>query len=173
VLGEEYLTFNENPLAEFSDLLVMDLNSSVRTYSYILSFFYVMILPIVWVLIVWLIMHKTGELVRFREYYAIASISFLVPSIIIGIVGFFIPYQIIARFAMILHAAYFFICVSRINSMNNKGLIKEPNKTFVETNSTPVENNESIETKPINEVNYNQKEEVKSENNRPKISEIE
>ena len=172
VLGDDYLTFNDNPLTEFSDLLVMDLNSSVRTYSYILSFFYVMILPIVWVLIVWLIMRKNGELVRFREYYAIASISFLVPSIIIGIVGFFIPYQIIARFAMILHAAYFFICVSRINSMNNKGIVKEPNKKVIEVNSSPIESNENIETKPISEVDYH-KEEQKSENNRPKISEIE
>ena len=73
---------------------------------------------------------------------------------------------------MILHAAYFFICVSRINSMNNKGIVKEPNKKVIEVNSSPIENNENIETKPISEVDYH-KEEQKSENNRPKISEIE
>jgi hypothetical protein len=168
-LGKDYLTFDENPLAEMSDLLVLDLQSSVKTYNYILSFFYVMVLPIMWVLIVWLVMHKNGVLSRFREYYAVASVAFLVPSIIIGIVGLFIPYQIISRFAMILHAGYYFICASRINSMD-KPVSNKENKAKKDSEIIDVES--EINTTPINELNYNEPEEHK-EQNKSHISQIE
>ena len=169
-LGSDYLTFDENPLAEMSDLLVMDLQSSIRTYNYILSFFYVVVLPLIWVLIVWLVMHKNGELTRFREYYAIASVSFLVPSIIIGIVGFFIPYQLISRFAMILHAGYYFVCASRINSMS-KNKPDAPKQKFVKEEVIDVE--AEIKPTPINQINYNENEVVKTQENKTHISEIE
>lgn len=172
VLGEEYLDFSGNPLTKLSDLLVMDLNTSVRTYSYILSFFYVMVLPIIWVLIVWLIMHKNGELVRFREYYAIAGVAFLVPSIIIGIIGWFVPYQIIAKFAMIIHAGYYFVCISRINSMSKKVSTNGNGKKIIEAT---VETNPVVKTKPIQEMDDNslQSNNSNSEHNRSKVSEIE
>ena len=171
-LGEDFMTFDENPLTEISDLLVLDLNSSVRTYNYILSFFYVVVLPIVWVLIVWLVMHKNGELVRFREYYAIASIAFLLPSIVIGIVGYFIPYQSISRFAMILHAGYYFVCVSRINSMG-KGKVSSAKEQVIDVNPVETKNYTDIKTKPIEQVNYSGQEEPKKSENRSHISEIE
>lgn len=169
-LGSDYLTFDENPLTEMSDLLIMDLQSSIRTYNYILSFFYVVILPLIWVLIVWLVMHKNGELTRFREYYAIASVSFLVPSIIIGIIGFFIPYQLISRFAMILHAGYYFVCASRINSMTrNKSDSNKPKLVKQEV----IEVDEEIKPTPINQINYGDKEVNKPEETKTHISEIE
>ena len=168
-LGDEYLKFDENPLAKMSDLLVLDLQSSVKTYNYILSFFYVVILPIMWVLIVWLVMHKNGVLSRFREYYAVASVAFLVPSIIIGIVGFFIPYQIISRFAMILHAGYYVVCASRINSMDRpqtkKGNMVKKSQEIIEVET-------EINTTPINELNYNEQSAPKDEN-KSHISQIE
>lgn len=173
LMGKEQLTLSENPLVELSDLMVNTKASDVRTQSYILSFFFVIILPIIWVLIIWLIMHKNGELVRFREYYAVASVSFLIPSIIIGIVGLFIPYYTISRFAMLLHAAYYFICVTRINSMSN-GSKKSNNKKVieaeVETNNT--NSNSNISTKPIDTIDYNNTE-IKKEENRSHVSQVE
>ena len=121
-LEEANLPFTklENPIQAFSDILVYCCAESVGTYSYILSFFYMVILPILWVLVMWLLMKKGSVLTRFREYYSIAAISFIAPSILTAIVGLFIPYTIISKVVMIVQAVYYFIVVSRINSMTVK-----------------------------------------------------
>ena len=158
-LEEANLPFTklDNPIQAFSDILVYCCAESVGTYSYILSFFYMVILPILWVLVMWLLMKKGSVLTRFREYYSIAAISFIAPSILTAIVGLFIPYTIISKVVMIVQAVYYFIVVSRINSMpvNNKDKAEE---VVIDIPT------EKIETVPVAEA-------VETESKKPSIIE--
>ena len=158
-LEEANLPFTklDNPIQAFSDILVYCCAESVGTYSYILSFFYMVILPILWVLVMWLLMKNGSVLTRFREYYSIAAISFIAPSILTAIVGLFIPYTIISKVVMIVQAVYYFIVVSRINSMpvNNKDKAEE---VVIDIPT------EKIETVPVAEA-------VETESKKPSIIE--
>ena len=143
-LEEANLPFTklENPIQAYSNILVYCCAESVGTYNYILSFFYMVVLPILWVLVIWLLMKKNSVLTRFREYYSIAAISFIAPSILTAIVGLFIPYTIISKVVMIVQAVYYFIVVSRINSIPIPKDSKEPEVII----DVP---NEKIETTPV------------------------
>ena len=158
-LEEANLPFTklENPIQAFSDILVYCCAESVGTYSYILSFFYMVILPILWVLVMWLLMKKGSVLTRFREYYSIAAISFIAPSILTAIVGLFIPYTIISKVVMIVQAVYYFIVVSRINSMP----VNNTDKAEEVVIDIPTE---KIETVPVAEA-------VETESKKPSIIE--
>ena len=158
-LEEANLPFTklENPIQAFSDILVYCCAESVGTYSYILSFFYMVILPILWVLVMWLLMKKGSVLTRFREYYSIAAISFIAPSILTAIVGLFIPYTIISKVVMIVQAVYYFMVVSRINSMP----VNNTDKAEEVVIDIPTE---KIETVPVAEA-------VETENKKPSIIE--
>ena len=137
-------------------MMVTSSVTSVKVYSYILAAFYVVLLPIMWVLIMWLILHKNGELQRLREYYAVAAAAMVLPSIITAIVGLWIPYTIMSRIAMIVQAVWYFVVCTIINTAKkHKTVVEEvaaedaPEGEFVE--SVP-------ETAPLSA--YEEKEEV-------------
>ena len=115
-----------NPLKTYADMMVTSSVTSVRVYSYILAAFYVVLLPIMWVLIMWLILHKNGELQRLREYYAVCAASMVLPSIIIAIVGLWIPYTIMSRIAMIVQAVWYFVVCTVINTSKRRKKEAEP-----------------------------------------------
>ena len=131
---------NDHPLARFSDILVYSCGNSVKTYSYLLSFFYVVLLPLLWVFVMWLLLKRNGELTRFREYYAICAVSHVLPTIITAIIGLFYPYTFFAKYAMIITALYFLINVTIINTLgkSRKQMINKEN--------------DEVELKKINDV---------------------
>lgn len=160
-LQEADINFNElsktTPLFELTDIIIYSCESSVKLYSFILSIFYNFLLPLLWIFVMWLILHKGGELTRFREYYAICACTMILPSIITAIVGLFIPFTIFAKFSMIVEAVWFFIVVSIINSMKRQRTkVEEPK---VEEEAT-VE--EEVKTQEISEIKEEQKEEEES-----------
>ena len=145
-----------NPLATFSDMMVTSSVTSVKVYSYILAAFYVVVLPIMWVLIMWLILHKNGELQRLREYYAVAAAAMILPSIATAIVGLWIPYTIMSRIAMIVQAVWYFVVCTIINTAKKRKTVVEevPSETVPEGELA-----EAVpETAPLS--TYEEKEEV-------------
>ncbi len=154
-LGINVLDLRElNPLNEYADTVISTCVTSIKTTSYILSVFFNVVLPLLWVFVMWLLLHKNGELTRFKEYYAIAATSMILPAIITSIVGLFIPYTIIARFAFIVNAVFYLTCVLIINNMGRKA--KNLQQQNAKKDDEPIEIQE-VETKPINE--YNETEE--------------
>ena len=145
-LQESGLKFTnlENPIQDYANIMIDSCAESVNTYSYILSIFYMVILPVLWVLVMWLVMKKNGVITRFREYYSVAAISFIVPSLIAGIVGLFIPYPIISKYIMIVQAIYYFIVVTIING-NTKNQVQSEPKEVIDVPA------EKIETTPVSE----------------------
>ena len=138
----------ENPIVDYTEISLDACKTMVSTYGYILSFFYVVVLPILWIFVIWLLMKKNAELTRFREYYSICAASMLLPSLIGGIVTLFIPYSIIAKVIMFVQAVFYLIVVSRINAVKpNKN---DKNKKEEVIDIYPEE--EKIETKPIQDV---------------------
>ncbi|MBR2891617.1 MAG: YIP1 family protein [Bacilli bacterium] len=151
----------ENPLHDCANIMINTCKESVSIYGYILSFFYVVVLPILWVFVIWLLMRKNAEITRFREYYSICAASFLFPSLIGGIVTLFVPYTIISRIIMIAQAVFYFIVVSRINAVKTKNPPKQKEEVI---DVTPV--HEDIKTRPVQEVL-----EDNTENRKPSIIE--
>lgn len=152
----------ENPIVDFTEIALDTCTNSVSMYGYILSFFYVVVLPLLWVFVIWLLMKKNAEITRFREYYSICAASFLLPSLLGGIVTLFIPYTLIARIIMIAQAVFYFVVVSRINAAKPN----QDNNKKVKKEVIDVEPEEVIKTKPLHEVL-----EDKGENRRPSIIE--
>lgn len=156
---------NNNPLEAYSDIFVGLYGESMRSYNYLTGFIYIVVLPLLWMVAIYLIMHKNGELTRFREYYSVASVSFLLPSIVMAIIGMFVPYYRLASFYMIVHAGYFLFVVARINKLgknkNDDDVEKPSKKKVVEVEA----NDYAVETKPA--ADYN------SEHNFQKPSQVE
>lgn len=161
---EDYYN-NNDPLETYSDVFVALYGQSMRTYNYLVGLIYIIVLPLLWMVAIYLIMHKNGELTRFREYYSVASVSLLVPSVVISIVGMFVPYYRLASFYMIIHAGYFLFVISRINKLsktkNCKDEPSQPDKKVVDVAETDY----AVETKPASEYN--------TENNFQKPSQVE
>ena len=153
----------ENPIVDFTEISLDTCTDSVSMYGYILSFFYVVVLPILWVFVIWLLMKKNAEITRFREYYSICAASFLFPSLLGGIVTLFIPYTLIARLIMIAQAVFYFIVVSRINAVKPN---QDNNKKYKKVEEDVAPEDLVIKTKPLHEVL-----EDKNENRRPSIIE--
>mgnify|MGYP003571299080 CR=1 FL=1 len=156
-LSEIKIKFNNfkdvSPLEEFTDILVYSSANSVKVYSFILSLFYNVLLPILWVFVMWLVLRKGGELTRFREYYSICACTVILPSIITAIVGLFIPYTVFAKFQLIVSAIWYFVVVSIINTMKKK---KQEAKEIVEEPVKPLMEEEKIVTQEIKEIKEEQ-----------------
>ena len=137
---------NLNALEEFSETMIASCVTSVKTTSYILSLFFNVLLPLLWVFVMWLLLHRNGELTRFKEYYAIGASSMILPSIITSIVGLFYPYTLFARIAMIVTALYYLVCVLFINNMGRKARMMMQTKPKSEKSE-----DKEVETVPIKE----------------------
>lgn len=156
---------NNNPLEAYSDIFVTLYGESMRTQNYLTGIIYIIVLPLLWMIAIYLIMHKNGELSRFREYYSVGSIALLLPSILISIVGMFVPYYRFASIYMIVHAGYYLFVISRINKISkNKDNNDEQNMKDYKT--VEVKNEDyTVETQPA--ANFS------PEKNSPKPSQVE
>lgn len=77
-------------------------------------FIYVLVYPMLIVLILWLFFRRNGNLKRFKEYYNIAAITSVVPTILIFGVSWIIP-DSISFYGLLLSVFYIFV-LYRINS---------------------------------------------------------
>lgn len=151
--GVDYFN-NNDPLTEFSDVFVSMYGEAMRSYNYQNGLIYVIVLPLLWILAIYLIMHKNGELTRFREYYSVGAVAILLPSIAISIVGMFVPYYRFASIYMIVHAGYYLFVISRINKLSKNNNKEKGHK--IEKDVVDVEEIDySVETKPASEYNTN------------------
>lgn len=96
------------------------------TFNKAISSFFVLvanlIVPFLWVLITWL-MSRHFVMSKFKEYYAICSITYLTTSIVGFILGFFISYTTLILIMLIVELVYYIVVTFRINS--NSKLIEE------------------------------------------------
>lgn len=96
------------------------------TFNKAISSFLVIIanllVPFLWVLITWL-MSRHFVMSKFKEYYAICSITYLTSSLIGFILGFFISYSTLILVMLIIELIYYIVVTFRINS--NSKLIEE------------------------------------------------
>lgn len=96
--------------------IMVDVDTNIQKSLY--SFFTLisnLILPLVFVLITWLL-SKNFVLSKFKEYYAICSIIYLVVSIIGFGLGFLIPFDKLIFILIIVELLYYIIATFRINS---------------------------------------------------------
>lgn len=104
------------------------------------------IFPLVWVLITWLLSRKF-VMNKFKEYYAICSITYIITSILGFVLGFFIRFDSLMFILLIIELIYYIFVTFRINTDpnllnpkddeekddsndNNKPKIEQPTITF-------------------------------------------
>lgn len=90
-----------------------------------------LIFPFLWVLITWL-MSRKFVMSKFREYYAICSITYLVTSIIGFILGFFVPFDKLILILLVIELIYYIVVTFRINTDPK---LLEPKEENEESNS--------------------------------------
>lgn len=88
-----------------------------NSYS-ILTFFFCVAFPLILVFLFWLFFRKTGKLKTFKEYYNIAAIASILPTIITFIVIWFAP-GIISNLYLFGFSAFYLVVLYRINSSVN------------------------------------------------------
>lgn len=90
----------------------------VMAYSSINQFFtliYCIVYPLIITLLFWLLFRKTGRLKTFKEYYNIASISSIVPIVLMFIILWFIPN--FNQYYIFVFATFYLYQLMKINSL--------------------------------------------------------
>lgn len=118
---------NENivEVIELSVNLMADCDANIQKNMY--SFFVVLIniiFPVIWVFITWLL-SKKFIMNKFKEYYAICSITYVTTSFIGFILGFFISFDRLMLILLIIELLYYIFVTFRINT--NPHLLDEEN----------------------------------------------
>lgn len=102
-------------LSQMVEIMVLaDANIQKSIYS-IFTCLINLIFPFIWVLITWL-MSRKFVMSKFREYYAICSITYLVTSIIGFILGFFISFDKLILILLVIELIYYIVATFRINT---------------------------------------------------------
>jgi len=91
--------------------------SYTSSYS-LLTFFFCVIFPLLLVFLFWIFFRKTGRLKAFKEYYNIAALSSIIPTIVTFIAIWFAP-GIISNLYLFGFSAYYLIVLYRINNSAN------------------------------------------------------
>lgn len=91
-----------------------DANMQKSMYS-VLVLLINIIFPFFWVLITWLLSRKF-IMNKFKEYYAICSITYFTTSFIGLILGFFIPFDSLMFILLIIELIYYIVVTFRINT---------------------------------------------------------
>jgi hypothetical protein len=104
--------------------------SQLENYNTIYAMIFIFIMPILWTFALWVMSRKFGELTRFKEYYAICSVSYIVPSILTALFTVFTqPYAFIAQYAMFIQLAFYIFMVYKINNPKGNNNTSSTNKT--------------------------------------------
>ncbi len=102
-------------LSQLVELMVLsDSNVQKSLYSLFVCLIN-LVFPFIWVLLTWL-MSKKFVMSKFREYYAICSITYLVTSVIGFILGFFLSFDKLIMILLIVELVYYIIATFRINT---------------------------------------------------------
>lgn len=94
------------------------------------GFFFGFILPILCVCITWLMSKKKGVLKTFKEYFNLAALTYVLPSVICFILGFFIQYIQFVYFTLLFQLGFYIVAAYRINTMPQDGYRTTP-KTYI------------------------------------------
>lgn len=121
-LGNGVSTIEKKIVVEaIADLMVNSGASQLQYYNFFYALIFILFMPLLWTFATWAMSKKYGELTRFKEYYAICSVAFIVPSIIVALFTFIAqPYCFIAQYAMFLQVAFYIFAVYKINNINRK-----------------------------------------------------
>lgn len=76
---------------------------------------YILLFPLVIIFILWLFLKRDGVLKRFKEYYNIAAITSVIPTLVTFLIAWFFP-EAISLYGMLLSIYYVFI-LFRVNSI--------------------------------------------------------
>lgn len=91
--------------------------SQLENYNTIYAMIFIVVMPLLWTFALWVMSRKFGELTRFKEYYAICSVAYIVPSILTGLFTIVSqPYAFIAQYAMFIQLAFYIFVVYKINN---------------------------------------------------------
>ena len=117
------IDFNSyNDTNEFLDgvgLALAKLYGSLYVTSFTLtSALMIFLLPMGVILLMWLILRKNGSLKRFKEYYNIASIVSILPTLIAFGISWFWPQ--VVNFYITAFMMYYLIIIFRINALPNE-----------------------------------------------------
>lgn len=96
--------------------LMADCDANIQKNMY--SFFVVLInviFPVIWVAITWLLSRKF-IMNKFSEYYAICSITYITTSIVGFIFGFFVSFDKLMLFLLMIELLYYIFVTFRINT---------------------------------------------------------
>lgn len=85
------------------------------TYFTFTSALMIFLLPLGLILIMWLLFRKNGSLKRFKEYYNVAAIASIVPTLIAFGVSWFWPQ--VVNFYVTVFMIYFLFVIMRINAI--------------------------------------------------------
>ncbi|MDD3123584.1 MAG: hypothetical protein PHC62_08760 [Candidatus Izemoplasmatales bacterium] len=88
-----------------------------NSYS-LLTFFFCVIFPLILVFLFWIFFRKTGRLKAFKEYYNIAALASIVPTLVTFVAIWFAP-GIISNLYLFGFSAYYLIILYRINNSAN------------------------------------------------------
>ena len=99
------------------NLMVKTGVSQLENYNTIYAMIFIFIMPLLWTFALWVMSRKFGELTRFKEYYAICAVSYIVPSILTALFTLFSqPYAFIAQYAMFIQLGFYIYMVYKINN---------------------------------------------------------
>lgn len=107
---------NLSNVLELNVKLMAECDANIQKNMY--SFFVVLInlvFPIVWVFITWLL-SKKFVMSKFREYYAICSITYVTTSVIGFILGFFMSFDRLMLILLMIELIYYIFVTFRINT---------------------------------------------------------
>lgn len=112
----------ENSGDKAGDYLVQQIKvgyipSYTNSYS-LLTFFFCVIFPLLLVFLFWIFFRKTGRLKTFKEYYNIAALASIIPTIATFIAIWFAP-GIISNLYLFGFSAYYLFVLYRINNSAN------------------------------------------------------
>ncbi len=117
-------------LSQHVELMVLsDSNVQKSLYSIFVCIIN-LIFPFIWVLLTWLL-SKKFVMSKFREYYAICSLTYLITSIIGFILGFFISFEKLIFILLVIELLYYVVATFRINT--DPKLLQENNTTNEDT----------------------------------------
>lgn len=136
-----------NDTNEFLDAIAMmlaKLYGAVYVSMFTLTCaFMIIVLPLVLILVMWLVFKKRGSITGFKEYYNIAAISCIIPTLIAFGVAWFWP-QII-NFYTTAFVVYYLFVIYRINAFPIDYEEKKPAKPTAKPQPTKVEEVEVVE----------------------------
>lgn len=108
------------------DFVVNVQAEAIKLNNQLFGFLTIFIIPLLFIIVTWLMSRKYSELTRFKEYYVIAAVSLVLPSLISFGLGFFIPYILYSRYFMFAQVGFYMFVIFRINTDKRNIQVAKP-----------------------------------------------